>query len=67
MPVSKAVRRGKVIDIYDEKGRPAHSIGLGRDPKDGLVGYTSTTVSIRHGGAIHVYNDKGAIIKSYPA
>jgi hypothetical protein len=63
MPVATAVERGAYINVYDERGSlicsvPAHN---------GLVGYTSSTVSVRQGAYVLVFNDRGQQISSAPA
>ena len=50
MAIATAVKRGSVVYVYDEKNRLLLSITAGHKPEDGLVGYTSTTVSVRRGG-----------------
>lgn len=59
MSIGNAVQRGSMVYVYDEKGRQlfAKSAGSGKD--DGLKGYTSSTVNIRHGNLIYTYDEKG--------
>jgi hypothetical protein len=59
MAIGTAVTRGAYVYVYDEKGRQLTVIGAGHRPKDGLTGYTSTTVSVRRGGYIYTYKKKG--------
>ena len=59
MPIASAVQKGTYAYIYDEKGRLLCTISAGNGPKDGVVGYTSATVSIRKGSFVYIYNEKG--------
>jgi hypothetical protein len=47
MAIGSAVQRGSLIYVYDEKGRRLTSLLAGKGLKDGLQGYTSSTVSVR--------------------
>jgi hypothetical protein len=49
MAIGSAVQRGSLIHVYDEKGRRLTSLLAGAGPKDGLQGYTSSTVSVQRG------------------
>ena len=40
------------------------SVYAGTGPNDGLKGYTSSTVSVRRGSQIYVYDNKGRQISS---
>jgi hypothetical protein len=55
MAIGSAVQRGALIlvYVYDEKGRRLTSLLAGKEPKDGLQGYTSSTVSVRRGSLIY--------------
>jgi hypothetical protein len=67
MAIGNAVQRGSYIFIYDEKGSQTGSVPVGGKPEDGLKGYTSSTVNVRHGGYIFSYNETGSQISSTPA
>jgi hypothetical protein len=67
MAIGNAVQRGSFIYIYDEKGRQIASVGAGSGPKDGLTGYTSSTVNVRRGSFIYSYDERGRQISSTPA
>jgi hypothetical protein len=58
MAIATAVKRGSVVYVYDEKNRLLLSITAGHKPEDGLVGYTSTTVSVRRGGCVHLRREE---------
>lgn len=70
-PVSKviatAVQRSTGIYVYNEKGTIIATLNGGSGPKDGLVGYTGSTVSVRRGSTIFVYNANGRIISTVNA
>ena len=55
MAIANAVQKGSLIYLYDEKGRSLASVPA----FNGLVGFTSTTVSVRSGGVIYMYNERG--------
>ena len=59
MGIGTAIQKGRVVYVKDERGRHLwqHQVGLG--PRDGLVGYTGTTVSIRSGSHIHIRDERG--------
>lgn len=65
--IATAVQRGGFIYAYDEKGSQMFSVSAGSGAKDGLAGYTSSTLSVRRGGFIYVYNNKGTQISSVSA
>lgn len=64
MAIASAVEKNGNVYIYNEKGGIVAVIPAGLGPKDGLVGYTSSTVSIRRGFYVNVYNEKGGIINA---
>ncbi|WP_262269579.1 hypothetical protein [Microvirga yunnanensis] len=59
MAIGNAVQRGSVIYIYDEKGRQTGTVSAGSGPRDGLKGYTNSTVNVQRGAVIYTYNEKG--------
>jgi hypothetical protein len=64
MAIGSAVQRGSLIYVHDEKGRRLTSLLTGRGPKDGLQGYTSSTVSVRRGSLIYTYYERGRRLTS---
>jgi hypothetical protein len=64
MTIGNAVQRGSLIYVYDEKGRRLTSLLPGDRPKDGLQGYTSSTVSVRRGSLIYTYDERGRRLSS---
>ena len=51
---------GSFIQIYDENGHYKASISA----KDGLVGYTSTTVTVKCGSFNEIYDENGHYVRS---
>ncbi|MDX2186684.1 MAG: hypothetical protein SFV32_07120 [Opitutaceae bacterium] len=66
MPIENAIERGTNVYVYNEKGHVTAIIALGRGPKDGLVGYTPSSVSLRRGSNIYVHNERGSTIRIIP-
>ncbi|PWR25401.1 hypothetical protein [Zavarzinia aquatilis] len=67
MAIGSAVEKGPTVYVYDERGRQLFTKSRGSQPTDGLKGYTSGTVSIRHGFTIFTYDDKGRQVSSTSA
>lgn len=61
MPIGHAEVRGTNVYVYDEKGRHLYFKSLTN--KSSLVGFTSTTVSIKIGPNTYIYNEKGRQVK----
>lgn len=59
MAIGTAVQSGKIISIYDERGRRLTNLVVGSGAKDGLQGFTSATVSVRFGTVVNIYDEKG--------
>ncbi len=55
---------GCELEIYDEKGSRTGFVFVGQNPGDGLVGYTSTTVTMKEGPFQVMYDEKGSRIRS---
>lgn len=63
-----AVQRGSSITVYGVGNKVLLNLAVGTNgPKDGLVGYTATTVSIRRNSMIVTYDVKGRIISNVSA
>ena len=65
MAISVAVQSGSIVSVYDEKNSRRFTLSTGTDPKDGLVGYTADTVSVRRDNTIYTYNANGSRIGSH--
>ncbi|MBA8835219.1 hypothetical protein ACCT15_34350 [Rhizobium ruizarguesonis] len=59
MAIANAVQKGNYVYVYDERGRNICQLPAGNGPKDGLVGFTGSTVSIRRGNNIYTYDEHG--------
>lgn len=62
MAIGSAIERGRMVYVYDEKGRQLCSKALGND--GGLMGYTGTSFSVRKGRMVYVYDEKGHQLSS---
>jgi hypothetical protein len=63
MPIGNAFENGNFVSIRDEKNNVLASV-----PKcDGLLGYTSTTVTVKNGTFIKTYDAAGRVISNTPA
>ena len=45
--------------MFDEHGRTLFSKARGSGPKDGLLEFTGSTVTVRFGSIINTYDEKG--------
>ncbi len=59
MPIGNAVQRGSTVFVYNEKNHQIFTQHAGSGPKDGLKGYTNSTVNIQRGSTVFTYNEKG--------
>ena len=59
MAIALVKEKGGSFYAYDEKGRQLFAKGTLAST---LVGYTSSTVSIKKGGFIYIYDEKGRLI-----
>ena len=67
MAIANAVQRGSFIYVYNEKGSVMFTVPSGSGPKDGLKGYTQSSVNVQRGSFIYMYNDRGSITHTVPA
>lgn len=67
MAIGNVVQRGSTVYVYDEKGRQLIALLAGAGPRDGLKGYTGTTVNIRSGVMMYTFNERGQPISATPA
>lgn len=65
--IGSAVQRGDWVYVYDEKGSQLFTKSAGGGEKDGLMGYTGSTVSIRRGDWVYVYDAKGSQVSTIAA
>ena len=62
MAIGSAIERGSLICVYDERGITLFQKAKGSGAKDGLLGFTGTTVTVRFGSIIYTYDEKGMTI-----
>lgn len=67
MTIGSAIQSGPFIYVYDEQGRQVAVLPAGDSPRDGLQGYTSSTVNIRRGAFIYSYDSSGQQRSIVPA
>jgi hypothetical protein len=63
--IAYAIGTSYAVEVYDENGGCIFYVSI-NGPPDGLLGFTSSTVSVRCGSYIHVYDESGAIIRAVP-
>jgi hypothetical protein len=64
MAISLAVQRGNTVFVYGEQGQMLSTIMGGTEPQDGVLGYTSSTVTVRRGNTLFIYNEKGNLLST---
>ncbi len=57
--IGSAIERGSSIFVYDEHGHILFSKAKGSGARDGLLGFSSSTVTARYGSTIFTYDEKG--------
>ena len=62
MAIGSAIERGSVILVFDQGGQMLFSKANGPGPHDGLLGFTSSTVTVRNGLSITTYAEDGQIL-----
>jgi hypothetical protein len=62
MAIGSAIERGSMIVVFDERGMTLFSRTKGSGPKDGLLGFSSTTVTARSGSFIYTYDEVGITV-----
>ncbi|MFN4327637.1 MAG: hypothetical protein ACK4FF_02070 [Limnobacter sp.] len=62
-----AVQRGNSVYAYGEKNAVLLTITINAANGDGLVGYTSSTLSVRKGKRVYTYNTRGSCISNVSA
>ena len=65
--IATVVRKGAYVYAYDKDGHQITTLSAGSGPQDGLVGYTSTTISVRKGAYIYTYDEKGRQLSAISA
>ena len=67
MAIASAIERGSLVFVYDERGLMLYSKPKGSGPTDGLLGFTSSSVTVRSGSTVFTYGPTGQIIYTKPA
>jgi hypothetical protein len=67
MTIGSAIERGSLICVYDQHGITLFQKAKGSGPKDGLLGFTGSTVTARYGSIIYTYDEHGMTIYSKAA
>jgi hypothetical protein len=67
MAISSVIERGSFIFVYDDQGHVLFSKSKGSGTRDGLVGFTGATVTMRYGSLVHTYDEHGMTIYSKAA
>jgi hypothetical protein len=62
VPTGSAIERDSYIFVFDEHGRTLFSKVRRNGPKDGLLGFTGSTVTARFGSVIYTYDQRGTTI-----
>ena len=63
--IETVIQRSYAVQIYGEHGRILGSIPL--ETGNMLLGFTSSTVTVKKTSFIYVYDEHGSVISSYPA
>jgi hypothetical protein len=62
MAIGSAIERDSYIYVFDENGQTLFSKVRGNGPKDGLLGFTGSTVTARFGSIVYTYDQRGTTI-----
>ena len=57
--IGSAIERGSLIVVFDQRGTALFSKARGSGPRDGLLGFTGSTVTARYGSVIYTYDENG--------
>jgi hypothetical protein len=60
--IGSALERGSLIVVFDEHGTTLFSKARGSGPNDRLLGFTSSTITVRFGSIIYTYGEHGQTI-----
>ena len=62
MAIGSALERGSLICVYDDDGRTLFQKARGSGARDGLLGFTGSTVTVRFGSVIYTYDEHGITV-----
>ena len=57
--IGSAIERGSLIVVFDQHGSTLFSKVRGSGHRDGLLGFTGSTVTARYGSVIYTYDENG--------
>lgn len=63
--IGSVIQKGGTFYVYDEKGRILCAKPAGQN--DALLGYTSTTFTLKKGYTIYTFNEKGQTVSARPS
>jgi hypothetical protein len=66
MAIASAIEGGSQIFVYDERGLMLFTKPKGAGPDDGLLGFTSSSVTVRSGSIATTYGPTGQMIYTKP-
>ena len=66
MAITNAVQSGHNVMLYDQNGNQSLSfmVPYNGGPSDGIVGFDSSSVTVRCGEYVHVYDQNGMLIST---
>ena len=67
MEIASAVERSGLVYLYGERGQLLATVPAGSGPDDGLIGFTSHSVSVRRGLMVYLYDARGRLTGTVPA
>jgi hypothetical protein len=60
--IGSALERGSTIVVFDEHGRTLFSKSKGSRPKDGSLGFTGSTVTVRFASIVYTSGENGQTV-----
>jgi hypothetical protein len=65
--IASALQKGGFVYAYDAKGKVLCSFSVPSGSSNGLMGYTSNSVTVRKGNNLYTYDPKGRLLHSKTA
>ena len=62
MAIGTAIERGSIIYVYSDDGHLLFAKNKGSGPRDGLIGFTQSTVTTQFGSVIYTYDEEGMVL-----
>jgi hypothetical protein len=60
--IGSAIERGSLIYVFDTDGNTLFVKNRGNGPRDGLLGFTGSSMTARYGSTIYTYDESGMTI-----